>query len=298
MKKQFRTVAVLMGGIGSERDVSLRSGAAIARGLRERGYEVAEVDVKRRRLDLPAGTDAAFVALHGAFGEDGGIQRLLARRGVPYTGSDAASCRVAFDKKLTRKALAAAGIPIAEGVTIRRAGAASPLPLPVVVKPTREGSSVGCHRVRTARQWARAAADALKYNGEAVVEDFIEGRELTVGIVGGRALPAVEIVAPGGEYSYKAKYTPGMTRYICPARIPVPLALKLAACARAVFRVLGASGMGRVDFRLRPDGTFCVLELNSIPGFTETSLLPKAAAAAGLDFGRLCERILNLAIVP
>lgn len=298
MKRRFNHITVLKGGFSSERAVSLRSGAAIARGLRARGYEVTEVDLRGPRLELPAGTDAVFVALHGRFGEDGGVQRLLERRGMPYTGSDAASCRLAFDKRRTRRALEAAGLPVAPGVAIRSLPKVCPLPLPVVVKPSREGSSVGCHRVRTPGRWARAAADALSFHGEAVVEEFIEGRELTVGVVGGRALPIVEIVAPNGEYSYKAKYTPGMTKYLCPADLPPRLAERIAACGRAVFRALGASGMGRVDFRLRPDGRFYVLELNSIPGFTETSLLPKAAAAAGIGFAALCERILNLAIVP
>lgn len=291
--KRFKQVAVLKGGWGSEREVSLRSGAAVARGLREAGYAVEEIDVVSEALALPASVEAVFIALHGAFGEDGGVQAWLDARGLPYTGSGAASCRLAFDKHRTRDCLAAAGLPVAPGVVLTAPADAPPLPLPLVVKPCREGSSVGCHRVFEAAEWAPAVADALRFDREALVETYIPGRELTVGVLDEEPLPIVEIRPRGGYYDYQSKYTSGMTDYLVPAPLSGPDTARVQALALAVFRALGARGFGRVDVRMTPEGAPFVLELNSIPGFTETSLLPKAAAAAGIKFSALCDRILN-----
>ncbi|MBU4459180.1 MAG: D-alanine--D-alanine ligase [Verrucomicrobia bacterium] len=296
MTKKSKKVAVLMGGFTTERDVSLRSGAAIARGLRAKGHTVTEVDIESREFVLPAKTDVVFIALHGEFGEDGELQSMLEARGVPYTGSGPESCRIAFDKRLTREALVAAGIPVPPGEILRAPTPLCPIELPAVVKPTRQGSSVGCHRVLDADDWYETVRDALSYNGEAVVETYIPGRELTVGIVGERVLPLVEIRAPGGCYDYRAKYTAGITEYLCPAPLKMAETEEVQALAGRVFEVLKGRGLGRVDLRMTPEGGFYVLELNSIPGFTETSLLPKAAAVAGLDFPDLCDRILNLAL--
>jgi len=287
-----------MGGTSDERPVSLKSGAAVANGWRAAGYDVAEADVvSEERLPIPAGTEAVFVALHGRFGEDGGAQALLRAMGMPYTGSGPESSRLAFDKTLARAALARAGVPIPEGLTLYADPGACPIPLPAVVKPARQGSSIGCGVVETPGAWAAAYAQAAAHGGDVVVETFIPGRELTVGIVDGEPLPVVEIVAPGGRYDYTAKYTPGVTRYLVPAPLPSAVAAGVRACALDVFRALGASDFGRADFRLDPEGRWYALELNSIPGFTETSLLPKAAAAAGIAFPDLCDRILNLASV-
>lgn len=291
----YRKIAVLKGGISSEREVSLRSGAAVARGLRALGCEVFEVDVTERRLNLPAGTEAVFIALHGTYGEDGGVQQELETMGLPYTGSGPESCRIAFDKGLTRAACARRGIPIPEGMVFRDLPAQSPLPLPVVVKPTREGSSVGFTQVNSPADWTSAARTALACHGEALVERYVPGREMTVGIVAGQSLPVVEIRAPGGCYDYTAKYTTGRTEYLCPAPIEVELQTALAVRALETFEAVGARGFGRIDFRVDPEGRPFVLELNSIPGFTETSLLPKAAAAAGIPFPELCGRILACA---
>lgn len=288
-------MTVLKGGFTAERDVSLRSGAAIARGLRAKGYAVTEIDVESREFALPPKTDAVFIALHGEFGEDGELQAILESKGIPYTGSGPESLRVAFDKKLTRETLAAAGIPVPAGAILTAPSPVCPIALPAVVKPTRQGSSVGCHRVFDADDWFDAVRDALSYHGEAVVETYIPGRELTVGVVGDQVLPVVEIRAPEGYYDYRAKYTKGLTEYLCPAPLKVAETEEAQVLAMRVFRALGAEGLGRVDFRLTPEGGLFVLELNSIPGFTETSLLPKAAAAAGIDFATLCDRILNLA---
>ena len=291
----YRTVAVLKGGISSEREVSLRSGAAVARGLRVLGCEAIEVDVTERRFTLPSAAEAVFIALHGAYGEDGGVQRELEAMGIPYTGSGPESCRVAFDKGLTRSACARRGIPIPEGRVFQTLPGQSPLPLPVVVKPTREGSSVGFTQVGTPEAWLSAARAALACHGEALVERYIAGRELTVGIVGDQTLPVVEIRAPGGCYDYAAKYTAGRTEYLCPAPIGPELEAALAVRAAETFEAVGARGFARIDFRVDAAGRPFVLELNSIPGFTETSLLPKAAAAAGIPFPELCGRILACA---
>jgi len=296
MADRFKQVAVLMGGPSDEREVSLRSGTAVARGLRAAGYTVAEVDPADGQLRLAADIEAVFVALHGAFGEDGTVQTLLQQRGLPYTGSGAAASRTAFDKRLSKCVFARQGIPSPE-YEVLRAGGRRTLPLPVVVKPVRQGSSIGLHRVFAEADWAPALADAVRYNGSALVERFIDGRELTVGLVGTEALPVLEIRAPGGCYDFKAKYTPGLTDYLVPAPLAEETACACQDLARRVFAALEARDVGRVDLRLTPAGELFVLELNTIPGFTETSLLPKAARAAGLEFSELCDRIMRRATV-
>ena len=293
-RKRFQKVAVLMGGPSSERAVSLRSGAAVAGALRERGYAVAEVVVgEDSSFAVPPGTDVAFVAMHGRFGEDGTIQALLRRQGVPHTGSDPEASRRAFDKSLSKPAMVAAGIPTPKHEFLRQ-GETRTLPLPVVVKPVRQGSSVGVSRVFREADWAAALELALGLDVVALVEEFIPGRELTVGVVGGTVLPVIEILAPDGNFDYHAKYTPGVSQHVIPAPIPEAIAQKCRAAALAMFRALGCSGMGRVDIRLRPDGEIFVLELNNIPGLTAVSLLPDAARAHGWSFPDLCEKILDM----
>lgn len=283
---------MLKGGPSSEREVSLRSGAAVARGLHEAGYEVVEVDVTERRLDLPKGIDAAFIALHGEFGEDGQVQALLEAQGVPYTGSDPAASRASFDKIQSKTLLLAQNIPT-PAYEILEPGRRPALPLPLVIKPASQGSSIGVHRVFIDGEWAAASADAFRYDRRVIAEAYIKGRELTVGIVGAEALPIVEIVAPGDWYSYDAKYTRGQTQYLCPASLDPEMARRCQEVAVRTFRALGCRGLGRVDIRLDAGGTPFVLELNNIPGFTETSLLPKAAAQSGLSFAQLCDRIIG-----
>ncbi|MCX6995704.1 MAG: D-alanine--D-alanine ligase, partial [Kiritimatiellaeota bacterium] len=212
MADRFKNVAVLMGGPSAERAVSLRSGTAVARGLRAAGYTVTEVDPRDGQLRLDAEVEAAFVALHGAFGEDGAVQALLRQRALPYTGAGEEASRTAFDKQLSKLVFVRHGIPTPD-YEVLRPGAARTLPLPVVVKPVQQGSSIGLHRVVQEADWAPALTDALRYGGRALVERYIEGRELTVGLVGEDVLPVVEICAPGGQYDYKAKYTPGLTEY-------------------------------------------------------------------------------------
>lgn len=292
--RRFRHVAVLLGGPSSEREISLRSGAAIASALTSRGYDVTRVDPSDRVLDLPPQTDAAFIALHGEFGEDGEVQALLEARGIPFTGPGSEASRTAFDKMATKRALEAAGLPTAAWEILRE-GDPRTLPLPVVVKPPRQGSSIGIAAARTEADWPDAFSGALAYDREILVEAFVAGRELTVGVVGDEVFPIVEIRAPGGNYDFTAKYTKGMTEYLCPAPLPEALAARIRAIGLATFRAVGCRGLGRVDVRVDEAGNPFVLEINTIPGFTETSLLPKAAAAAGIGFADLCERVLGLA---
>jgi len=294
---RFKKVAVLKGGISSEREVSLRSGAAIAKGLREAGYDVLEVDLQSQSLDLPSHIDAVFVALHGTFGEDGGIQELLTQAKIPFTGSDAASCRIAFDKVSTREALIKAGIPVAKGELLTDSNERT-LSLPVVVKPPCEGSSVGCHLVLKEEEWDAAYIDAAHYSGTALVETYIPGRELTVGILDNQALPVVEICTATTWYDFDAKYVTGETTYLVPAPLTDTETKMLQQWAQKTAIALGARGFSRVDFRFSPEGKPYVLELNSIPGFTATSLLPKAAAAAGISFSELCAQIMEMATLP
>ncbi|MBI9020409.1 MAG: D-alanine--D-alanine ligase [Verrucomicrobia bacterium] len=294
MKKKFDHVAVLKGGFSSEREVSLKSGMAVAAGLREAGYLVTEVDVTGPDFTIPEGIEAVFIALHGTFGEDGGAQARLEALGIPYVGAEAESSRISFDKLLTETALRETDIPVPESETLR-AGQPRSLSLPLVVKPPRQGSSVGCHIVFEESEWDAAFADALQYDQEILVQQYIPGREFTVGIVDGTVLPVVEIVTGGGWYDYIAKYEVDTTRYVVPAELDAEKVAEMQAMALRTFETLGARGFGRVDFRMSPDGDLFVLELNTIPGFTSHSLLPKAAGAAGIDFPSLCDRIIQTA---
>lgn len=292
MTRKYKHVAVLMGGISAERDISLKSGHAVAAGLREAGYQVDEVDVCKRDFALSPEVEAVFIALHGEFGEDGEVQRILNGKGVPFTGSNAEPSRIAFDKILTRECLQENGIPVPDGEVLRVASERT-LGIPVAVKPPCQGSSVGCHLVFDESAWDVAFADAAQYGEDVLVEQYIPGRELTVGVVGEDILPVVEICAQDGWYDYDAKYVTGNTSYEVPAVLEPEIAAEAQALARKTFDALGAEGFGRVDFRLSPENKLFVLELNTIPGFTAASLLPKAAKAQGIGFSELCSRIIE-----
>jgi len=244
------------------------------------------------------GLDAVFLALHGGYGENGGVQADLDAMRMPYTGSGAQASRMAMCKIATKKRLEQAGIPTAAYEVLPRGVSRTRLPLPVVVKPPRDGSSVGISRVAAEADWAGALEEARRHDsaGEVLVETYLPGREWTVGIVGEESFPVIEIQPPDGWYDFKAKYTRGMSRYLFPDEPEIePTTRTCRDLALAAFRAVGCRGMGRVDFRVLPDGRPFVLEINTIPGFTPTSLLPKAAAHAGVAFPRLCERILSLA---
>jgi len=303
--KIFHKVAVLMGGTSNERAVSLVSGRNVAEALASLGrYEVIPVTLDADNLDpLPADVDACYITLHGGWGENGGVQAALDARGIPYTGPGAAASRLTMDKIATKRCLDAAGVPTAPW---RRLGAA-PFPppavnalpegtFPCVVKAPRDGSSVGVYRVERAEDFAQAVDEARRIDrekfggdGEALVEDFIPGREMTVGVLGHEALPVVEICAPGGWYGYAEKYDSDETRYPFPTDAFLPEMQRLALAA---FDATGCRGVTRVDFRVTPEGRLYVLELNTSPGMTGHSLVPKSAAQTGLPLPALCERIL------
>lgn len=288
-------LVVLMGGPGSERDVSLRSGAAVAANLRQAGYRVTAVDVRDENFVLPADTGLCVNMIHGTFGEDGRLQEVLDARGVAYTGEGASGSRAAFDKVVSKRLFDAAGVPNARWELIA-AGERPRLPLPLVVKAPREGSSVGVHIVRHPEEMDAALADCASIDPEILVEEFVEGRELTVGVVGDRALAIVEIRPQEGFYDYAHKYTKGASEYFCPAPLDAVTTRRVQDAALAAHRALGLEVYSRVDVLLRADGSPCVLEANTIPGMTETSLLPKAAAAAGITFTALCEEIALISL--
>ncbi|MEO6848052.1 MAG: D-alanine--D-alanine ligase [Chthoniobacterales bacterium] len=285
-----KKIAVLKGGPGSEREVSLRSGEAVSKALQSIGCLVAQVDVQGPDFKIPDGTDLAFIMLHGTFGEDGQIQALLEARNVPYTGEGVHTSKLAFDKIRTKQALDKAGIPNAKWEIIH-VGEKPALPLPFVLKSPQQGSSVGVHIIREASQVDTAMEDCLKYGSDVIVESFFEGKELTVGILDDRAFPIIEIHPKLGFYDYTNKYTKGNTEYLVPAPIDETSTQRVQQVAVAAHRALGLEIYSRVDVLLNDSGEFCVLEVNTIPGMTETSLLPKAAASLGIGFAELCERI-------
>ena len=303
----FKKVAVLMGGTSNERAVSLVSGTNVADALASlHEFEVVPVVLDADNLDaLPADVDAGYIALHGGWGENGGVQAALDARGIPYTGPGARASRLAMDKIETKKVLDAAGIPNAPWCVVGDADAACaeadlPLPLPVVVKAPRDGSSVGVYVVKSFDQWADAVRNAVRIDrekfggaGEALVEAFIPGREMTAGVLGHEALPVIEIRAPGGWYGYEEKYNSDATRYPFPTDDFLPEMQRLALAA---FDATGCRGVTRVDFRITPEGRMFVLELNTSPGMTGHSLVPKAAAKHGIPFPGLCRRVLEAAL--
>jgi D-alanine-D-alanine ligase len=304
-------IGVLMGGQSSEREVSLRTGAAVHGALCRRGYDAVTIDVgPTLSRDLQDQKIAvAFLALHGPGGEDGSIQGFLETVGIPYTGSGVQASAVGMHKVTTKTVLAAHGIPVPAGLVVRRGQPMShaqalrtaKLRWPVVVKPASEGSTIGITIVRKPAEWDQAVALAHQYDRDALIEAYIPGHEVTVSLLGRKddaplALPAVEIVAPNGFYDFSAKYEKGKTRYLCPAPLSSAVRKQIRHLALQTYEVLGCAGAARVDFRITPRGRPYVLEINTVPGMTETSLLPMAAAQAGIDYEELTERILESAV--
>jgi D-alanine-D-alanine ligase len=291
-------IFVLMGGTSNEREVSLESGRNVVEALKSLGkYEVVGVDLKADSLegvDL-SGADKVYIALHGGWGESGGIQAELNKLRIPYTGPGAEASRIAMDKIATKQLLDARGIPTAPWAVVKADCAVCPLPLPVVVKPPCDGSSVGISKVAQASGWARAlkAAKAAGSGEDILVEAFIPGIETTVGVIGGEALPVIEIVAKDGWYGYEEKYLSQETRY--PFLEDPVLCAELKRLALAACEAIGCRGVTRVDFRVTPEGKCYVLELNTSPGFTSHSLVPKAGMKTGLSFAGVCDKILGKA---
>lgn len=291
-------ITVMLGGPSAEREVSLRSGAAVAKALRSLGHNVAELDPKDGTFELPKNCDVVFLVLHGTYGEDGQIQRQFEKLGVTYTGCDAEASRIAFDKVLTKQKCVEAGVPTAKSAVVGSANAPFPKDLvpPLVVKPVRQGSSVGLQFVERKEDWKTAIAEALKFDSEVLVEEKIVGRETTVGILDGKPLPIVEVRPKAGSYDYKNKYTSGATEYFCPADFNAATTKRIQKVALGAFQAIGGRDYARVDVMVHPDGRPVVLEVNTLPGMTETSLLPKAAAAVGLNYAQLCQRMVDLAL--
>jgi D-alanine-D-alanine ligase len=296
-------IGVIMGGRSAERDISLRTGRAVHAALLRRGYKAVAIDaadvltdqLRTRKVEI------AFIALHGPGGEDGTIQGLLEVLGIPYTGSGVRASAIAMHKPTAKALLHSEGIPVPDGSVIRAAsGQRLSLPAairwPVIVKPAAQGSTIGITIVRQPSEWSTALKRAHEFDPEAIVEAYIPGRELTVSVLSGTALPAVEIVAPNGFYDYAAKYEKGKTRYLCPAPLAATLRKRLSDLALKSYRLIGCEGAARVDFRVTAKGRPYVLEVNTIPGMTETSLLPMAAAKAGIAYDSLTERILESAL--
>jgi len=292
MKPEKMKVSVLAGGVSGEREVSLRSGAAVAKALRSIGVKVLEVDVKEKGVKVPQGTDICFLALHGTYGEDGEVQRELEAAGMPFTGSGSEASALAFDKLKARDAMLAAGVPMAESQEWTPACDWKP---PYVLKPVASGSSLGTFLVRAEEEAKKAVKEAKKWkDGGMMIERLIEGAEMTVGILGEQALPVIEVRPAKGFYDYKNKYTSGATQYLCPAPIPKEKAQELQELALKAHRSLGCEVLSRVDIMVDAEGKAYVLEVNTLPGMTDLSLLPKAGRAAGIDFTTQCLRILEL----
>lgn len=325
-----------MGGTSAERDVSIASGVRIAAALRTRGHEVTSLDTALGVIDAPQeeallragvkvappplealaemsraslspalGTlpairqaDVVFLALHGGQGEDGTLQALFDLCGVRYTGSGPLASALAMDKELSKTLFRAAGVPTPDWrmAPAGRAEVEAHLGFPVIVKPSKQGSTVGLTLVKDPRDLEPAIAEAFRYDDEVMLEQYIPGRELTVGILGDEALPVGEIIPKHEIYDYECKYTKGMAVEEFPARLSAEESVALQAQARLAFRALKLRGYARIDFRRRGPGDFFCLEANTLPGMTELSLIPQAAMAAGIAFADLCERIVRLAL--
>ncbi|MDC0709582.1 D-alanine--D-alanine ligase [Stigmatella sp. ncwal1] len=297
-----KRVGVLLGGLSSEREVSLRTGAAVAKALRSLGYDVVEIDVGKdvaARLTAEK-VDVAWLALHGRYGEDGSIQGLLESLFIPYTGSGVLASAVGMDKVYAKWIFTTHGIPTPPYKTFRDVKSARdaadelPFSYPVVVKPSREGSSVGVHVCKTKEAYLAAVEDASKHAGTLLVEQFIRGREVQGAVLDDEALGVIEVVVAREFYDHTAKYTSGSgTKYLFPAPLPADQYERVNAVCLAAHRALGCQGASRSDVIITEGGDVFVLETNTLPGMTETSLLPKIAAGRGLDFPALCERILQ-----
>jgi len=296
-----KKIAVLMGGLSAEREVSLKSGAAVHRALLERGYDAVAIDVDRNLAARLAAEQVgvAFVCLHGRYGEDGSVQGLLELLAIPYTGSGILASALAMDKVFAKKIFAAAGLTITPYVVVRHGESVAPdslpFPLPVVVKPSREGSSVGVSIVKAAAELPDKLALAFGYDREILVEKYVKGREIQVGILDGKAMGAIEIVPKNEFYDFEAKYTDGMATHIMPAPLPEEEYRALLGLGEQAHAALGCSGYSRVDFIVTTSGENYLLEVNTLPGMTALSLLPEIAQHAGICFAELVERIVQSA---
>lgn len=289
-----------MGGLSREREISLKTGKAILKALAEKGYNLHPIDVGHdiAEILLKEKIECAFLALHGKYGEDGTIQGMLELMKIPYTGSGVLASALAIHKTMCKKIFLCGKIPTPSYDVFERGEIEKDplrpisLPLPVVIKPAREGSTIGVSIVRKKEELLPALHEAAKYDEEILVEEFMKGKEITVGVLGDLPLPIIEIVPKSGFYDYHSKYTKGETHYVIPARIPREKYLYAQEIGLKAFNVLGCSGCARVDLMTDEEGNPFVIDVNTMPGMTETSLLPQAAAYAGIAFEELVERIL------
>lgn len=305
--KELGRVVLLMGGISSEREVSLMSGEGVYNALVEKGVDVTKFDPKTDRLEtLEKGAfDRAFIALHGRLGEDGTIQGVLNYLNVPYTGPGVTASAMAIDKDLTKRVWKSVGIPVPQGVVlgtdatddvltevIESLGATG-----LVVKPAHDGSSIGVTKLNTptVETLRQALAEAATRDQAVLVEEYIRGREFTVAVLDGKALPIIEIRAPEGDYDFNNKYFGDAVSYDCPAKLNDAETASLSATCEQAFKAIGARGWSRIDAMQRPDGSFVLLEINTSPGMTPHSLVPMAARAVGMAYSDLCVKVLSLA---
>lgn len=296
-----RRVGVLLGGLSAEREVSLRTGEAVAGALEERGHEVVRIYVDRDVDQVLRQTpiDVAWIALHGRWGEDGCIQGLLETMGIPYTGSSVLASALAMDKLKAKELFRLHNVPTPPYYVVDAEGLAEieevhgSFGFPAVVKPRREGSSIGVSIAKDLVELAKSVEEALRFDAHAIVERWVKGREIAVGILDGRVLGAVEIAPKRGFYDYQAKYQKGMADYFLPPRIEPTRQLGVLQIAARAHEVLGCTGATRADLLVTEGQNEYVLEVNTLPGMTQTSLLPKIARSAGMDFGDLCEAVLS-----
>ena len=294
-----KKIAVLMGGPGSEREVSFATGRGVANALRSLGADIVEIDVRNDQFQLPDDIELAFNTIHGTFGEDGQLQKILEDRGVWYTGDGVEGSRNAFDKILSKQKFLEHRVATPESEVID-SGQGPKMSVPLVVKPARQGSTVGVVVVKNESELDGAMKEAGKYDRKLLVEKFVSGRELTIGILGDQALPILEIIPKGGFYDFNTKYpflnpaAGASAQHVCPANIDAKSTKKIQELALQAFRALGLMVYARVDVILSDTGEPFVLEVNTIPGMTETSLLPEAAAVAGISYVDLCVRIIEL----
>ncbi|MFQ5454640.1 MAG: D-alanine--D-alanine ligase [Nitrospirota bacterium] len=295
-----KRIAVLMGGRSAEREISIRSGTAVKGALERMGYNVIAIDVDKDIVERLKGhnVEIAFISLHGKGGEDGTIQGLLELLSIPYTGSGVLASAIGMDKLMTKKIAAYHKIPTPDFFALnkREWETINKLPgdikYPVVIKPSSQGSTLGISIVREDSELSSSIEDAFTYDDEIIIEQYIDGREITVGILNDNPLPVIEIIPEKGFYDFTAKYTEGKSRYIIPADLPDGIYRKVQGLALLFYQVLGCRGAARVDFRIDTELRPYLLEINTIPGMAESSLLPKSAKKAGVNYERLVEMIL------
>jgi D-alanine-D-alanine ligase len=291
-KLKTMKIGVLLGGRSSERDISLKSGNAVLQSLKRRGYKAIAIDASKNLIDTlkKEKIQVAFIALHGRWGEDGTVQGLLEMMGIPYTGSGVLGSSMAIDKAVMKLIFATSRIPTPKYAIIYN-GKGTSFPVPYVVKPANEGSSVGISIVKKEQEATVALKEALKYDSKIIIEEFVKGQEITVAVINNKALPVIEVRPKSGFYDFEAKYNKGKTEYIVPAEISSTIAKKASDIALTVYKTFNLSGSARIDMLIK-DKTPLVIDINTSPGMTETSLVPKAWAYTGRTFDELVEEIL------